>query len=651
MAEEIRSKIAIDTGEAVSDVETLVSSLRDLTSELKKSNKSFNDDAKAVDADTKAKNKNAKANDDNKKSVESVLKSMTRQYISFYAVVKSVKASYEAYVELDSGIKQVESTLGSSAETVKQWAKANASAFGMSQKSAYQYAGTYSLLLSTLTKDQDQNSRATVSLLELTAVVASKTGRTVEDVANRIRSGLLGNTEAIEDLGINVNVAMLKTTDAFKKIANDRSWDKLSFQEQQQVRYMAIMEQGATKFGFTMANNVATNVQKFRAELENLKTTGGEVVGSVLTPLVKGGTQLFTVINYGLAPLNDLGEAGKGLVLTGATAVLLLPTIITRLKEMNWQMKASTSWTLLLSGALTSMLFVASLIKQKKEEKKTTESNVSEQNNETDAIKETTKAQEELNEAKGQGGLMGIDSLNSLSPISSSSLSSSSDTGASVAGYEAIDEVLKDNEELKESYDEITKSILETNSAGNTMLGIMGAIQLGIGAVTLAVKLFTASKNKQAIASAKATTATMTETATSKVHTTALYAQTTAQTALNAAKMIGMGLIGGIVGSLVTTAITASMTADVPKMAHGGVVTAPALAEIGEGRYHEAVIPLGDSREFSDMKKDIAREVARRVGGDGVKEIHTTIEVDGNVLAKSTAENVSTRNDKRGGRR
>ncbi|MCX4367820.1 MAG: hypothetical protein OSJ67_07530, partial [Clostridia bacterium] len=96
---------------------------------------------------------------------------------------------------------------------------------------------------------------------------------------------------------------------------------------------------------------------------------------------------------------------------------------------------------------------------------------------------------------------------------------------------------------------------------------------------------------------------------------------------------------------------TASMTADVPKMAHGGVVTAPALAEIGEGRYHEAVIPLGNSQEFGDMKKDIAREVARRIGDNGVKEIRTTIEVDGNVLAKSTEENVSTRDNKRGDRR
>ena len=34
-----------------------------------------------------------------------------------------------------------------------------------------------------------------------------------------MRSGLLGNTEAIEDLGVNVNVALLETTEAFETIS------------------------------------------------------------------------------------------------------------------------------------------------------------------------------------------------------------------------------------------------------------------------------------------------------------------------------------------------------------------------------------------------------------------------------------------------
>ena len=59
----------------------------------------------------------------------------------------------------------------------------------------------------------------------------------------RIRSGLLGNTEAIDDLGIEVKVAMLEVTDAFKQISNGRSWEQLTFYEQQQIRTLAILAQ------------------------------------------------------------------------------------------------------------------------------------------------------------------------------------------------------------------------------------------------------------------------------------------------------------------------------------------------------------------------------------------------------------------------
>lgn len=46
-----------------------------------------------------------------------------------------------------------------------------------------------------------------------------------------------------------------------------------------------------------------------------------------------------------------------------------------------------------------------------------------------------------------------------------------------------------------------------------------------------------------------------------------------------------------------------------PKMATGGVVTSPTYALIGEGRYDEAVIPLGDSPQMADLVQKIADAV------------------------------------------
>ena len=86
----------------------------------------------------------------------------------------------------------------------------------------------------------------------------------------------------------------------------------------------------------------------------------------------------------------------------------------------------------------------------------------------------------------------------------------------------------------------------------------------------------------------------------------------------------------------------------IPRMATGGVVTSSTLANIGEGKYNEAVIPLGQSPQFRSMKEDIAQAVIDALntnrGGvnDGVPGQYGKIEVDlsfgGIPLAKKLIE-------------
>ena len=83
-------------------------------------------------------------------------------------------------------------------------------------------------------------------------------------------------------------------------------------------------------------------------------------------------------------------------------------------------------------------------------------------------------------------------------------------------------------------------------------------------------------------------------------------------------------------------------------MATGGVVTSSTLANIGEGKYNEAVIPLGQSPQFRSMKEDIAQAVIDRLnakgasGGNGELGQYKKIEIDlsfgGIPLAKKLIE-------------
>lgn len=195
-------------------------------------------------------------------------------------------------MEQESAMQQVDNIYGKASQTIKDFAENTAISYNMSTKEAYKYAQVYGNLIQSITDEEEENALYTQQLLKASSVIASSTGRTMEDVMDRIRSGLLGNTEAIEDLGVNVNVALLESTDAFKKFAGDKSWNQLDFQTQQQIRLFGILEQTTKKYGDEVQQNTATNVQELNAKMQNLGTTLGEKLLPYFNQIVDAITQL-----------------------------------------------------------------------------------------------------------------------------------------------------------------------------------------------------------------------------------------------------------------------------------------------------------------------------------------------------------------------
>ena len=101
--------------------------------------------------------------------------------------------------------------------------------------------------------------------------------------------------------------------------------------------------------------------------------------------------------------------------------------------------------------------------------------------------------------------------------------------------------------------------------------------------------------------------------ATMALMVSALIAATTAWVAYHGAMSYGTAvpIIAGAIG--VGIASIKAMIPDVPAAATGGVVSQPTLAMVGEGKYDEAIVPLGNSPQFTAMKGEIADEVARKL--------------------------------------
>lgn len=190
--------------------------------------------------------------------------------------------STQTALEVSASMNQIKRQMGESSQSFLKWVNDNANAMNMGVGEATNYGAVYSNLFSGFIKDTNKLSAYTAKMLQTSAVVAEGSGRTITDVMERIRSGLLGDTEAIEDLGINVNVAMIESTEAFKKFANGQSWQQLDYQTQQQIRLMAILEQATAKYGDTLSNSVNGRISLFKSLMKDAALN----LGNSMLPII-----------------------------------------------------------------------------------------------------------------------------------------------------------------------------------------------------------------------------------------------------------------------------------------------------------------------------------------------------------------------------
>ena len=241
-------------------------------------------------------------------SVTSAFSKLGLAISTAFAVKQIIAFSNEAgklATQTEASVQRLYDIYGSSANVVGDFIDQNARAIGMSKASASAFSAVYGNLFSVWA-DQSTNAELTNQYLEMTAVVASKTGRTVEDVQERIRSGLLGNTEAVEDLGVFVNVKTIEMTEAFKKMADGKSWEQLDAYTQQQIRTMAILEQATEKYGNEVADTSSLARSQFKASYEDFQNTWGQVVNTVLMPILEVATQILNIFTIGLQSLFGL---------------------------------------------------------------------------------------------------------------------------------------------------------------------------------------------------------------------------------------------------------------------------------------------------------------------------------------------------------
>ncbi len=389
--------------------------------------------------DTKGFNKGTNTMSNGIKSLKNSLSALGGMIATVFSVTAIINFSNEASKmasNTEASVQRLVDIYGEASHAVGDFIDSGARALGMSKSAAASYAAVYGNLFSVWA-DQATNANLTNHYLNMTAVVASKTGREVSDVQERIRSGLLGNTEAIEDLGIFVNVKTVEMTDAFKRMADGKSWEQLDAYSQQQIRTMAILEQATNKYGTEVAKTSATTRMQFNAAFEDFKNTWGQVVNKIMIPLLEIGTMVLNVLTKGLQVIAQI--SGK--------------TLDTTVSQSN---------------AISS--------------------SVDNQNALTDAVKETAKAQ--------KGALAGFDEINTLSQETADNSGGTSASGIADLGLGELDSSFNGSSVVEE-VDSTLTAIMGIVGFSLAAIGVIllctGNIGWGIGFLIAGAALFAVS--------------------------------------------------------------------------------------------------------------------------------------------------------------
>jgi hypothetical protein len=212
-------------------------------------------------------------------------------------------------MRFESSMQQIGRFMGESSKEFIDWGTTSAASFNMSKSAAINYGATYANLLSIFSGGTANTMKYTQDLLKTSAVIASSTGRNMSDVMERVASGIRGETESIQDLGIQVEVAMLQSTQAFQKFANGKSWGQLDFQTQSQIRYFAILEQAANKFGTSVGDNAASRTALFVSKLGDLKLALGQAFLPIWSAILPGLTALISWMTKAMSVVAQFMQA------------------------------------------------------------------------------------------------------------------------------------------------------------------------------------------------------------------------------------------------------------------------------------------------------------------------------------------------------
>ena len=181
---------------------------------------------------------------------------------------------------------------------------------GFSRLQSADLASNLSLNFKQIATSQEDLIARTTKMMEVAAVISNKRGLTMQDVSDRIRSAMNMEADAADELGVNVRIAVIKTSQAYKELADGQPWDELSTSMQKTILYHHILNSVAENLGTTMQDSTALRMAVFTASLADLRMALGQaflpIIYNVLPLLTALSNALYRALQYVAAFMSAL---------------------------------------------------------------------------------------------------------------------------------------------------------------------------------------------------------------------------------------------------------------------------------------------------------------------------------------------------------
>lgn len=571
-----------------------------------------------------------------------MVKGVSKAAVAFTSIRRAVSTAlrlYEAAADLAETMNLFNVATQESSEKLYDVADAMSKAYGADIQPVLKSLAVFRQYANTMGFAADQANILSEYLTKVTYDLASLYNVANEDMARAIKSGLTGQTKPLMQYGISVHKATLEQYALNMGI--HKTWQEFTEADKVALRYIAILDQASSAQG-DFAKTLESPANQLRIAQDQVKI----FVRSLGTLVSLLGQYVLPLFNAGIRAVNRFIEA------LSKAAGYEIEDYSDSLSATNQMLDDGTESAEEYADAVSSALAPLDEINQAT----------------SGAGDTTTTAGIDpalLDALQGYDNLMDqiSDKTTALSEAFSNLIPPELAEGVGDVlgvGFQTFEQALEVVSQLLATLSPVLKVVLTVLGAilevasfliENIISPALSFISLLTDNIWLLVDAFTAlnllqlavTGDMKSLMAVKIVKWFINFTSAVWKNVDALLAQIAASIKARAAsireaianwwsakvawqKAVAIIATAGALALVVSATVLAATTAanaradsslgnspNIPAMATGGVIDTPTVALVGEGRYSEAVVPLGRSPQFAAMKSSIAEEVARKI--------------------------------------